>query len=60
MNVVPTFSCVMLKKEILNDIDFESKNKRYLDLYLWTQLAYKYEFYYINEKLTNWRIHKFI
>ena len=25
MNIVPTFSCVMLKKEILNDIDFNSR-----------------------------------
>lgn len=58
MNLIPTFSCVMLKKEILDDVDFNSLDKRCLDLYIWAQLTVKYPFYYLNEKLTNWRMSK--
>jgi len=57
-NIIPTFSCVMLKKEILEKVDFNSSIKSLLDWYLWSQIAPKYEVYFINEKLTNWRIHR--
>jgi glycosyltransferase involved in cell wall biosynthesis len=57
-NVVPTFSCVMLKKEILQDIKFPDIQAKCADYYLWTQLASKYEFYYLPKKLTNWRMSK--
>lgn len=56
-NIIPTFSTVMLKKEILKDIDYNSPLKKILDYYLWTQIALNNEFYYINQKLTNWRMH---
>lgn len=57
-NIVPTFSCVMAQKEIFNDINWNCSIPKYIDYYIWTQLAYKYEFFYIDKKLTNWRIHK--
>lgn len=57
INLVPTFSVVMLKKEILEDIDYNVKFKPLLDWYLWAQLAVDNKFYYIDEKLTNWRMH---
>lgn len=57
-NVVPSFSCVMLKHEFAERLDFNCAVPRLLDYYLWTQLADKNNFYYINEKLTNWRMHK--
>lgn len=58
INLVPTFSVVMLNKEILKDIDYNVKFKPILDWYLWAQLAVDNKFYYIDEKLTNWRMHK--
>ena len=57
-NIVPTFSCVMLKKEIMEKVGFNSSIMAYLDWYLWSQITCKYDVYFINEKLTNWRIHK--
>ena len=58
INLVPTFSVVMLKREILEDIDYNVKFKPILDWYLWAQLAVDNKFYYIDEKLTNWRMHR--
>jgi len=57
-NIIPTFSCAMLKKESLDNVNFNPSIMAYLDWYLWSQIACKNEFYFINEKLTNWRIHK--
>ena len=47
----------MTKKELLEKCDFNPLCKSALDYYLWAQLA-NYKIYYINEKLTYWRIHQ--
>lgn len=57
-NIVPTFSCVMLNKGLLQEINFNSPVQAWVDYYIWVQIAQKVPFYYINEKLTNWRQHK--
>jgi len=57
-NPVATFSIVMLKKEILETLDFNTPVKPLLDYYLWAQFFIKNKGYYINEKLTFWRMHK--
>lgn len=56
-NPIPTFSCVMLKPNLLEDISFESPYKPILDWYIWLQIAQNATYYYIKEKLTNWRMH---
>lgn len=56
-NVVPTFSCVMTKKELFEGLDFDSPNKTSIDWLLWTQIAKITNFYYIDKPLTNWRLH---
>lgn len=56
-NIIPTFSCVAIKKSLFNDLDFESPLPALLDYYLWLQISQNNAFYYIDEKLTNWRIH---
>lgn len=56
-NCVPTFSCVTVKKELLENCDFNSPNKAWLDYWLWIQLCDKTKFYYIQEKLTYWIRH---
>lgn len=57
-NLIPTFSCMMLKKSILSNIDFDSPVAKCLDMYICLQLAGNQQFYYLREKLTNWRMHK--
>lgn len=57
-NKILTFSCVMVKKETLLNVSFAALNDTLLDWWLWVQLAYGNEFYYIDEELTNWRIHE--
>ena len=57
-NIIPTFSCVMCKKNLFEQIDFDSPIKPLLDLFLWIQISKKSVFYYVNKKLTNWRMHE--
>ena len=57
-NLIPTFSVVMIKPDLLKDVDYNSPNKPALDFYLWLQIAKKTKYYYIDKKLTNWRMHK--
>ncbi len=58
INLIPTFSCVMAKKDVFKNIDYDSPIKKCLDLYIWLQLARDCIMYYTDEKLTNWRMHK--
>ncbi len=56
-NLIPTFSVVAVKKSELEKCDFNVPySKAILDYYLWIQLADKY-IYYIDKKLSNWRMH---
>ena len=47
----------MIKKSELVKCDFDCPVKALVDHYLWIQLGMKNKFYYINEKLTLWRMH---
>jgi hypothetical protein len=38
-NTIPTFSCVMLEREILQNCNWDSPVPRYLDWWLWQQVA---------------------
>ena len=57
-NYIPTFSCVMLRKELLDNLDWSAPQPAWIDLWLWIQVSKKCNFYYISENLTFWRIHK--
>ncbi|MDR1327690.1 MAG: glycosyltransferase [Heliobacteriaceae bacterium] len=57
-NRISTFSSVMCKKEPLQKLNFNTPIECLLDWWLWIQLAEKNEFYYIDEKLTKWRLHR--
>ena len=57
-NVIPSFSVVMLKKDLLIGCDFNSPVPAYLDFYLWCQIAKYAQFYFIDKKLTNWLCHE--
>jgi hypothetical protein len=58
LNIVPTFSVVMIKKELMENVDFNVEFKPLLDWYLWSQVAKDNDFYYLDKKLTSWRMHK--
>lgn len=51
-NPVVTFSIVMLRKELLKNLDFNSPIKPILDYYLWAQLSSKTKFYYMDTPLS--------
>lgn len=55
--VLPTFSAVFIKRDILNSLDFNSVVPEWLDWWLWRQYSIKYNIGYIDKKLTFWRIH---
>lgn len=56
-NHIPTFSAVMIKKDVLQALYFDTPIPAFLDLYLYKQILAKYPLYYIAEPLTYWRKH---
>lgn len=56
-NPVLTLSSVMIKRELLTEELFNTKTDALFDWWLYVNLAFKNDFDYIPEKLTNWRIH---
>lgn len=57
-NIVPTFSCVMLKTFLIKNCIFNSPKDSWIDWFLWAQISNNTKFYYINDKLTFWRVHE--
>jgi glycosyltransferase involved in cell wall biosynthesis len=57
MNVVPTFSCVTIKKSVLNECDFNTPVAPWLNWWLYFQIALKNEFYFFDVVLTEFRRH---
>ena len=57
-NPVLTMSSVMIKKQFLENINFNTPIDKLLDWYLYIQIAQKTNFYYIKEQLTLWRQHE--
>lgn len=59
--MIPTFSSVVIKKEFIKDSDFygiPEKYRFYLDWWLWSHVSTRGKFFYLDKKLTFWRIHK--
>ncbi len=58
-NFICTFSCVMIKKNILlqDDLNVPQEYLRWLDLWLYEALSQRTKFYYLSENLTYWTIH---
>lgn len=56
-NLIPTFSCAMVKKEILSRCDFETPVASWLDWFLWCQVLQETEGVFIEQPLTYWRLH---
>ncbi len=56
-NPVPTFSSVMIKKEILEELDYNTVIPEFLDYWLYRQILFFNPIYYIKKRLTFWRQH---
>lgn len=57
VNVIPTFSCIMLKAEALAEVACTPPVSRWLDWWLWLQAAVTVRFTYLDEPCTFWRRH---
>lgn len=56
-NLIPTFSCVLIKKAPLLQCTFTPPRPSWLDYWLWSQLSIGSTFAYSPKPLTLWRIH---
>lgn len=56
-NLLLTFSCVTVEANALKNVSFETPSDAILDWWLWVHIAYNNKIYYIDEELTNWRLH---
>lgn len=58
MSVVGTFSSMLIEKSVLEKCDFNTPYAPYLDWWLCHQIALENKMYFLNQKLTYWRLHK--
>ncbi|MCI1274004.1 MAG: glycosyltransferase [Clostridiaceae bacterium] len=56
-NQIVTFSTVMLSRKILDNFDWDCPCDKLFDWWFYIHLAYKNDFYYLNEPLTFWQVH---
>ena len=56
-NIILSFSCVMLKTDLLKSCLFDCPKPAWIDWWLWIQCANKTKIFFLYEKLTNYRAH---
>lgn len=56
-NLIFTMSSVMIRRELFEEINYNTPIDKLLDWYLYIQIARKTRAYYLNETLTLWRQH---
>lgn len=56
-NKIPTFSCAMLKAERLRACSLAAPVSRWLDWWIWVQVAQSGLFAFVPAQLTSWRLH---
>lgn len=58
-NWILTFSCCMAKRSVLTALDFDGNPwSPMVDWWLWRQLAAVHPLFYVDRKLTYWRMHR--
>lgn len=57
-NIVQTFSAAMISRAEIAKHNLTPPDDRFLDWWLFIQLASDTDFYYMSEKLTHWRLHE--
>lgn len=56
MNYIPTFSAVMIKKDVLSKLNFDTPIPAWIGFWLYRQILKDTCLYYVKEKLTYWRL----
>lgn len=58
-NIIPTFSVVMTRRGVLDDVDFNipKEYEAWFDWWLWWQLSIGGKFFYVPQRKTKWRVH---
>ncbi|MCQ2379568.1 MAG: glycosyltransferase [Victivallaceae bacterium] len=56
-NFVPTFSCAVARRSLLQKCRFDYPYQPWLDRSVWMQICRMAQFAYVPRKLTGWRIH---
>ena len=57
LNPIPTFSCIMIKKEILDKLDYNPPIAQLLDYWLYRQILLFNPLYHVKRNLTYWHQH---
>lgn len=57
VNFIPTFSSVMIKREILQSLDYESPIPAWIDFWLYRQILKDNLLFFVDDKITYWRQH---
>lgn len=55
--MIPTFSCVAIRRDVLESLNFDSPVAAWIDFWLYRQIESEYPLHYINKELTFWRQH---
>lgn len=58
MNYIPTFSSIMIKRDILLSLDYNPVVPAWIDFWLYRQIFKKDILFHTFEKLTYWRMHE--
>ena len=56
-NKIPTFSCIMVETALLRQCSMDAPVPRWLDWWLWSQIARMTRFCFVPQPLTLWRLH---
>lgn len=56
-NPIPTFSCVLVRTDLLRACNWQAPVPRWLDWWLWCQLAHMTPAAFVPAPLTQWRLH---
>ena len=56
-NIIPTFSCVLVRKSVIKNCDFDAKIHPCVDWFLWSQIIKDSKCVFIDKKLSKWRMH---
>lgn len=56
--LIPTFSCVAIRRDVMERLNFDCPVEAWTDFWLYRQIEKYYPLYYIRRKLTFWRQHE--
>lgn len=56
-NCIPSFSCIMVRADLLRSVNLDSPVPRWLDWWVWLQIACVASFAYTGAVCTFWRVH---